>query len=131
MMKYAKTINFSTHSEDELTRAFDRDLWNRFKKGELLISGDGSDTLVPLDIIRDTLDAGYDISDLDGMMEEIKGSIINRIFFDKNKLDQIDEDMIEVMLDEGLASSYEDFDGLEEKDAEINGLPYTVVHFYY
>lgn len=130
-MKYAKTINFSTHSEDELTRAFDRDLWNRFKKGELLISGDGSDTAVPMDIIKDTLDANFVIDDLDEMMKGIKGSIINRIFFDKNKLDQVDEDMIEVMLDEGLASSYENFDDLEEKDAEIDGLPYTVVHFYY
>lgn len=129
-MNYAKTINFNTHSDDELTRAFDRDLWNRFKNGELLISGDGSDTAVPMDIVEDTL-SDYDIDDLDGVMKGIRRSLVNRIFFDKSKLDQIDEDLVEVLVDEALASFYEDFDDLEEKDVEIDGLPYTVVHFYY
>lgn len=114
-------INFGSYVGGSFqAAAFSKDVWDRYKKGELYLAPDGG-------IFDDgTIESILENYSTD-LVQEWKDAIIDERFTDVTK---VGEDLLDIL--SSFADTYEDSDSIEgEVEININGTPYVVVCFHW
>lgn len=116
-------INFGSYSGGSFqAAAFSKDVWDRYKKGELYLAPGGG--IFDDDTIESIL-KGY--ADSTNLVQEWKDAIIDERFTDTTK---VGEDILDIL--STFADTYEGSDSIEEEvEININGTPYVVVCFHW
>lgn len=100
--------------------AFSKDIWDRYKKGELYLAPDGGT------FDDDTIESILKDYPTD-LIQEWKNAIIDERFTDATK---VGEDLLDIL--SSFADTYKDSDSIEEEvEININDAPYVVVCFHW
>lgn len=116
-------INFGSYVGGSFqAAAFSKDVWGRYKKGELYLAPGGG--IFDDDTIESILEGYTDSADL---VQEWKDAIIDERFTDATK---VGEDILDIL--STFADNYKDSDYIEEEvEVNINGTTYIVVCFHW